>query len=165
MRNALAVLSEISERLPEHIPGVAQTVIPADVLLAGSATKCLMMSEPEISVYKWVMAAGTELATHSHPGHELMIITHGCMELSLDDDLGSRFEKDADGKYVIAVGSMVTVTAGSRHGAVFPVESTILTVHIPRSEEYESWPTETSQATLGNTGDCSSVRSKGSVES
>jgi len=160
MRNSLAVLSEISARLPDHLPGEPGPATPDDMLLAGRATKCLMMSEPEISVYRWVLAEGTVFAKHSHPGHELMIVSRGIMELSLNEDLGSRFEKNANGSYIIGVGGMVTVAAGTKHGAVFSVESTLLTIHIPRSEEYESWPTENRTATSENTDDCSLANSK-----
>ena len=162
MRNTLAVLAEISARLPDHLPGAVESVTPESMLLNGRATKCLMMSEPEISVYRWVIDAGTVFSAHSHLGHELMIISHGTMELSIDDNLGSRFEKNANSEYIIGAGSMVTIAAGTKHGAVFPVESTILTVHIPRSEEHESWPRE--MEISGNTDDCSSASSRGSTE-
>ena len=164
MRNSLAVLSEISAKLPDHLPGEPGPATPDDMLLVGRATKCLMMSEPEISVYRWVLAEGTVFAEHSHLGHEIMILTHGTMELSLDEDLGSRFEKNAKDEYIISVGSMVTIAAGTKHGAVFPTESTILTIHIPRSEEHESWPIQSSPATSENIDDCSSVSLRGSTE-
>ena len=165
MRNTLAVLSEISARLPDHLPGFTDPVLPKDMLLSGNATKCLMMSEPEISVYRWVMGAGTVFTTHCHPGHELMIISHGGMALSIDADLGSRFEKNEKGEYLVSAGSMVTIAAGTKHGAVFPVESTLLTIHIPRSEEYESWPNQSKPATSENIDDCLSANSRGSTES
>jgi len=126
----------------DRLKELAQKPIPLEVYFNGRVSVKTdkgagegfpLVDLEEVSIFSWKFN-GETLESHSHAEREWLFVLRGEIRV-MADGLGTRLEKDEEGRYILTAGDYIYIPSGSVHSAYFPVYTETITLHIPRSSD------------------------------